>query len=248
MTMKVSKRDVTILLIALGAILAFCVFQFYFRKAMDEKKSIEEENKKLQERLDKFNNIDENKLLAEMQTNSDDLATRSEGYPSAYRYEDLIMYLNEWQILPYEEMYYFPQYTITETIYEESASGVLNWDAAGKKEVEASYWFGKSTIDAQYGSSSYKAFKDMINKIYLDPAPKTIRSVTAQMDRASGIGQGIVSGNIIIDFQNIQNGSNTYTPVEITGVPTSVENIFGPTFTPTPTATPTPRPTRRAED
>ena len=43
MTMKVSKRDITILLIALGAILAFCVFQFYFRKAMDEKKSQLEE-------------------------------------------------------------------------------------------------------------------------------------------------------------------------------------------------------------
>ncbi len=241
MTMKVSKRDVTILLIALGAILAFCVFQFYFRKAMDEKKSVEEENKKLQERLDKFNNVDQNKLLAEMASRTESLQERSKDYPSAYRYEDLIMYLNEWQILPYEEMYNFPLYTITETMLTENAGGVLDWDVASKSEVSASYWFGKATIDATYGLNSYKAFKDMINKIYLDKAPKTIQSITAIMNAENGY----IGGSIIIDFLNIQNGSNTYTPVTITGVPTSVTNIFGPTNTPTPTPSPTPRPNQR---
>ncbi|MBO4696925.1 MAG: hypothetical protein J5643_06580 [Lachnospiraceae bacterium] len=241
MTMKVSKRDITILLIALGAILAFCVFQFYFRGAMDEKKKLDEENKKLQERLDKFYGIDENTVIANMAKNAEDLQTRSEMYPSRYRYEDLIIYLNEWEILPYDEMYNFPKYSIEETMYDQNIGGVLDWNDTEKVPVEASYNFGRAKIDAEFGANSYKAFKDMINKIYLDEAPKTIQTVTAMMDATNGF----ILGGIAINFLNVQNGTNVYKPVTVTGVPTSVENIFGPTYTPTPTPTPTPRPNQR---
>ena len=39
--MKVSKRDISILLIALGLIGAFAVFQFYFRGALEKKNNFE---------------------------------------------------------------------------------------------------------------------------------------------------------------------------------------------------------------
>ena len=81
----------------------------------------------------------------------------------------------------------------------------------------------------------------MINKIYLDKAPKTIQSLTAKMDATNGF----VTGGMVINFLNVQNGETVYNPVEVTNVPTSVSNIFGPTNTPTPTPTPTPRPNMR---
>ena len=245
MTMKVSKRDITILLIALGAILAFCVFQFYFRKAMDQKKNYDAESATLQERLENnVYNVDEDKLRSEMSTWDTELKEASSKYPSEYLYENLILYLNKWQILPYEEMYNFPIYELTETVYDKNISGTINWDQASHSEIAASYWFGAATIDAVFGTNSYKAFKDMINKIYLDPAPKTVQSLTAKMDAANGF----VSGSIIIDFLNVQNGNNTSAPVTKPEVTTKVENIFGPTNTPTPTPTPTPRPGRNTEN
>ncbi|MBO4325207.1 MAG: hypothetical protein J5845_07430 [Lachnospiraceae bacterium] len=257
MTMKVSKRDITILLIALGGILAFCVFQFYFRKAMDEKKNYDAESATLQERLEKnVYNVDEDKLRSEMAKMEEALkegikddkgniiVRGAKDYPSEYSYENLILYLNEWQLLPYEEMYNFPKYALTETLYDKNISGTINWNQENHTEITTSYWFGLSAIDTLYGTNSYKAFKDMINKIYLDPSPKTIQSITAKMDATNGF----VSGKVMIYFWNVQNGSNEPAPVTKPTVETKIPNIFGPTNTPTPTPTPTPRPGRNTEN
>ena len=229
--MKVSKRDISILLIVLGLIGAFAVFQFYFRNALKEKNKYEDETKQLQARLDKYYNVDENAVIAEMAKNNEELTAKAAAYPAAYLYEDIIMYMNEWQELPYEEMYNFPKYTIEETAVTDVFGGVLDWDQAKRQPIEVNYTFSRALLDADYGTSSYKGFKDMINKIYLDPQPKTVRNVTALFDASNGF----ISGTIGVDFLNVQNGSNEYEPVTIKDVKTGVANIFGPTYTPTPT-------------
>ena len=252
MTMKVSKRDLTILLIAAGVIIAFCVYQFYFRKAVDEKKTLEQENDTLQARVNELYGFDDQSVVKEMGDRSKELKTAAKNYPARYRYEDLIVYLDEWEILPYDEiyteMYNFPRYSLTETDYDVNLSGVLDWDDDAKAAISTSYWFGQATIDTTYRTNSYKAFKDMINKIYLNGSPKTIQSVTASMNKTNGF----VSGTMVVNFQNVQfsqeGESNVYQPVEVTNVPTSVENIFGPTYTPTPTVTPTPKPNQKAAE
>lgn len=244
MNMKISKRDISILLIVLGLLGAFCVYQFYFRGQMDKKKSYEEETKTLRQRLDKYLGVDENKVIAEMAKNAEDLSAKAARYPAIYRYEDIIMYLNDWQVLPYDEMYNFPAYEITETIPENVIGGVIDWDQTNRTPIETTYVFSKAEVSANYGTNSYKAFKDMINKIYLDSYPKTIRSVTAMMDGSNGF----VSGSIIVDFYNVQNGENVYNPVKIKDVDTGVKNIFGPTYTPTPTPTPSVMPTQKVNE
>ncbi len=235
MNMKVSKRDIGILLFVFGAIVAFCVYQFYFRGAMDKKKTYEEDSKTLQDRLNKYLNVDENAVIAEMAKNSEDLSEKAKRYPAAYRYEDIIMYLDKWQSLPYEEMYYFKTYTIEETTVSNVIGGVIDWDQTNRMPIETSYMFSKATLKTTYGTNTYKGFKDMINKIYLHPAPKTIHTLQAVFDASTGF----VAGSIDVDFFNVHNGTNVYEPVDIGDVKTGVENIFGPTYTPTPTPTPT---------
>ncbi|MBO7632555.1 MAG: hypothetical protein J6S78_09545, partial [Lachnospiraceae bacterium] len=60
--MKVSKRDISILLIALGIIGAFCVFQFYFRDALKKKQNYEEDTKNLEKRLAEYENVNESEV------------------------------------------------------------------------------------------------------------------------------------------------------------------------------------------
>lgn len=235
MNMKVSKRDIGILLFVIGAIAAFCVYQFYFRGAMNSKKTYEDESKQLQQRLNKYLNVDENAVIAEMAKNAEDLSKKAEIYPAAYRYEDIIMYLDKWQSLPYEEMYYFKTYTIEETQVSNVVGGIIDWDQTNRIPIETSYMFSSANLKTTFGTNSYKGFKDMVNKIYLDPAPKTIRTLNAVFDASTGF----IAGDITIDFFNVHNGNNVYVPVEIGDVKTGVENIFGPTYTPTPTPTPT---------
>lgn len=246
MGMKVSKRDISILLIALGLIAAFCVYQFYFRGALNKKKAYEDENVTLQQRIDKFNGVDENKLIAEMAKNAQDLQTKAAVYPSAYLYEDLIMYMNEWQELPYDEMYNFPVYKVYETSIDNTISGVIDWDQTNRTALNASYMFGKASIEASYQTNTYKGFKDMVNKIYLDPAPKTIQTISAGFSADTGY----ISGSIKVNFRNVnsQDGTNVYVPVEINDVKQGVECIFGPTNTPTPTPTPSVAPTPRVNN
>lgn len=234
--MKVSKRDISILLIVLGLIGAFSVFQFYFRGKLKEKKSLEDDSKNLQARLDKYYDVDENKVKAAMKAHVEEIEADATKYPAAYLYEDIIMYMNGWQELPYEEIYNFPAYEVSETEITSTVSGVIDWDATNLKPIETTYMFSKAQLQAEYGTNSYKGFKDLINKIYLDAQgrPMTVKAVSAQMDATNGI----ISGELVIDFFNVQNGKNTYTGVDISDVKTGVEKIFGPTVTPTPTPTP----------
>ena len=91
--MKVSKRDISIVMVLLGVIALFCVYQFYYR---DSQKKVEE----LQKSIDKSTaenkellKIDETKLESEMTAAEKDLKAMVMGYPMAYRFDDMIMYL-----------------------------------------------------------------------------------------------------------------------------------------------------------
>ncbi len=252
MTMKISKRDLTLLLIIFGALIAFCTYQFYYRGAVDEKKKYEEENEGFEKRLNALRSIDDQKLIQTMAQNVQNLEKKAEVYPSEYKLEDLIMYLNEWEQLPYEEMYYFKKYELEETLTPIEEAGVIDWDSTNKVQKSVRYAFGSATLSAEYEANSYKALKDIINKIYLDSAPKSIANVTAVMNGATGE----IQGKMELTFYNVAaygaDGMPTkaYAPVKIDEMPTGVENVFGPTYTPTPSPTPSVAPTPRfaAED
>ena len=234
--MKVSKRDISILLIVLGLIGAFCVYQFYFRGATEKKKTYEDETAQLQKRLDSFYGIKDDVIIPEMKKNADELREMAKAFPAMYCYEDIIMYLRSWELLPYEEMYSFPVYTIKESEYPTTISGILEWDEGNRTSISGTYMFGSAEVRANYQVNGYKAFKDLINRIYLDEAPKTISQISAKMKRDTGL----IEGAIAVDFYNVLTDSSVYEPVVITGVPTSLpDGIFGPTYTPTPTPTPT---------
>ena len=244
--MKVSKRDISILLIALGLIGAFAVFQFYFRGALKNKKTIDEENTRLEKRLADLQGVDPDQKVAEMNTRKTEVDEAIKEYKSYYLYEDLIMYLYDKQELPYNEvyteMYNFPMYTLTETQYIDTITGVGGWEGRENgHETQVSYAFGKATIDATYKTNNYKAFKDIINRIYTDREPKAIQSVTALMEKDTGY----VGGSIVIDFYNVLGSEIKHTDVVIPSPETGVPNIFGPTYTPTPSPTPTVNPNRK---
>ncbi|MCQ2421988.1 MAG: hypothetical protein MJ064_03210 [Lachnospiraceae bacterium] len=237
MTMKVSKRDISILCVVIGLLAAFCVYQFYFRKAMDKKNDLDSDTKKLEERLAKLEGVDANVLESTMASNLQDINKKTAVYPAQYRIEDLIMYLDDWQNQD-NAIYIFTDYTVTEMAeYDAAASGVIDWDQTTRQPVNGAFAIGSAQIEAAFGTDLYQGFKDLINTIYLDSAPKTVTNVTALMDRETGI----IAGSIKMNFFTMLNSSSPsfYTPVKIENVPTSVDNIFGPTFTPTPTPTPT---------
>ena len=167
MTMKVSKRDITLLLIVCGAIIAFCTFQFYYRGAMDKKKKFEEENAGYEKRLDALRSIQDQKLLQTMAQNTQTLESKAEKFRVKYQLEDLVMYLNDWEKLPYEEMYTFKVYKPVETEVLNTESGIIDWDNTNKTQKSITYEFGNASIQTTFETNSYKALKDIINKIYL---------------------------------------------------------------------------------
>lgn len=244
--MKVSKRDISILLIALGLIGAFAVFQFYFRGALEKKNNFETENKSLEQRLRDLQGVDPDQKIGDMASRKKEVEEAIKEYKSYYLYEDLIMYMYNMQELPYNEvyteMYNFPVYAITETQYEDTVTGVGGWEGGdGGHATEVSYAFGKATIDATYNTNNYKAFKDMINKIYTDKEPKAIQKITGLMERETGY----VNGSIVIDFYNVLGSQINHTDVVIPAPrETGASNIFGPTYTPTPSPTPSPNPNK----
>ena len=91
--MKVSKRDISIVMILLGAIALFCVYQFNYRKQIEKAENLEKEIKVKTAENEELLKIDEQKINNDITKWQTDLITMVKKYPSGYRYDDLIMYL-----------------------------------------------------------------------------------------------------------------------------------------------------------
>ncbi len=228
--MKVSKRDLGIILILLGLIVAFLSYQFSFRPALEERDELKTECETLQAELDALTDfgMDEQYILTQTGAYEKELNDLVASYPVKYTYEDAIMYLynfengDKYNVL-------FPKYNITETYVINSHTGDVN-------NVSKTYVYGMSTIDTEYRIGSCKELRSFISNVYGDGYKKNIESISMLFEPTTGI----ITGNMKINmFSMTDLVNNEYEEPEIPAVEMKPPCIFGPTVTPTPYVKPT---------
>lgn len=215
--MKISKRDLSIVMIIVGIAAAFAVYQFYFSNTMDERAEIIKKTETLQKEYDSLMAVADQQMTMEGETrlNEEKLATLVSEFPASYKYEDGIMYLYD---LEHNESLdvTFSSYTILETTITDAYSG----NVSGVPKV---YAFGNSTITASYLCQTYAGMKTFVNGIYNDEYPKSIESIAMTFDSTTGN----ISGSIIVNMYSLTDGSNAYVAPIIPTVDMKVDCIFG---------------------
>lgn len=227
--MKISKRDLSIIMILVGLMIAFFSYQFSFRSAMTEKENLESQCDSLQAELDALMDfgMDEQYILTQTGAYEKELSDLVASYPVKYTYEDAIMYLYNFEQSEKLEIL-FPKYNIVETYIINTHTGEVNG-------VSKTYAYGQSTIEADYTVASCKEMRSFLSSIYVDSYKKNVEKVTMVFEPTTGI----ISGNITINMFSMLDGvSNEYEEPEIPAVEMKPPCIFGPTVTPTPIVTP----------
>lgn len=217
MSMKVSRRDISIIMVVLGLFAAFLVYQFIFRPTMKERDEVIEERKALEQEYDDLKTVVDNQQTYVTNTTTWEAKLNKlvAGFPAYYLYEDGIMYLRGLEQSK-DFKVYFSSYTINETAVSDTYTGRVN----GKDKT---YVFGNSTISANFELAGYADMKGMISSIYTDPDPKSIESIFLNFDNTTGI----ISGNVNLNMYSLTDGTNKYTAPEIPTLPVGLECIFG---------------------
>lgn len=217
MTTKISKRDIGILLVLLGALALFLSYQFIYKPNVAERNEVIEKTTQLNNEYNSLKDILDNqqKYDTEILQNAEKIEKIVARFPAMYLYEDGIMWLRALELNENFKVF-FSSYTVGETVYSDSFQGRVN-------NVEKSFAYGASTINASYQIDSYDSMKKLVSTIYADKNPKNIESMAISFDNTTGV----ISGNININLFALTDGSKQYKAPEIPDMPIGLDCIFG---------------------
>ena len=232
--MKVSKRDISIVMVLLGLIALFCVYQFYYR---DSQKKVEE----LQASIDKStaeNNellkIDETKLESEMTAAEKDLKSMVLDYPMQYRLDDMIMYLYDLEKSPVYGAHFF-EYLMLPSSPKDAYIGTV-------REKAVTYSVSDATFTMRFTNETYNGLKEMLKAVYADRYAKNFDYIRLEYNNPTGVVSGEITLHAfsVTDRGTLGQGDETnwrdpYVEVMIPQVKMGVDCVFGPTTTPIPT-------------
>ena len=244
--MKVSKRDISIVMILLGAIALFCVYQFYFRDKQDKVKSLENEIAADKAEIAKLDKLWEKRqdMGNNLKTYSEELSRMVKRYPVEYRYDDLVVYLNELEKNPnYGAKFY---------VYDLEKSDVTNYYPGKFNGQPVSFGSSQANIRTTFYTETYEGLKNMLRDVYAWNAseetrkapgykPKNISKVVIGFNALTGQVLGTLDFGLygVTDYGSLGKGEDTNFPQEEVKV-SSVEGreqpncVFGPTATPIP--------------
>ncbi|MBO4789153.1 MAG: hypothetical protein J5531_09660 [Lachnospiraceae bacterium] len=232
--MKVSKRDISIVMVLLGVIALFCVYQFNYRKQIEKAEDLQREINQKTAENEELLKIDEQQINNDITKWQNEMIAMVKSYPAGYRYDDLIMYLYD---LEHVEDYgvRFYSYLMIPSNFNTIDSYVGSFN-----EKSVMFADNLATLTLSYTNATYAGCKKMLNAVYADRMAKNIQEIELIYDNMTGI----VSGSMILraygvtDYTTLGQGKDTnYPPAEvyIPEVTMGVDCVFGPTVTPLPT-------------
>lgn len=231
--MKVSKRDISIVMVLLGVIALFCVYQFYYRSSQKKVQDLQDSIDASTVELEELRKINESALRNQMTESEENLVRMIKEYPAYYRLDDLVMYLYDLEQKEDEYGVHFYEYTMGASEELESYTGQI-------KEKQVEFLCNKAVINAQFTTDSYEGCKKMLRAVYNDPEAKNFSSIRLTYDNVHGMVYGEISMNFygVTDRAKLEalGGTNNYPKPEVLvpEVTKGVDCVFGPTVSPTP--------------
>ncbi len=231
--MKVSRRDLSLIMVVVGLLVAFLSYQFVFKPSMKERDKVIEERKELDKQYDDLKPVLDNQqqYATTIENTSQKLSDLVKKFPAAYLYEDGILYLRDLEKKDNMKVF-FETFTITESTLVDTYTGLVGQDTKtyvlGNSTIASTFTLGNSKDE----KSGYKDMKTLISTIYADSQPKNIETIVLNFNNINGL----VSGSMLMNMYSLIDGTNAYEEPDMPKLPVGLEDgVFGPIATPTPT-------------
>lgn len=214
--MKITRRDLGVILVLIGLIAVFVVYRTVFTTKQTEIENLEAQEIELREKIAELQAKKDNEqfYLDEIARMSSEVSDIMGEFPSKQLYEDGIMYLNE-----LEETFdvRIPTYTVTESSVISTTDGTLDGEAK-------SFSLASASVAINCTVSDYDEMKNLIDYIYSDEnVRRDIQSVSFSMDNSTGEITMDASYNVF----SMNDNTREYEEQKLEDVELSVENIFG---------------------
>jgi hypothetical protein len=233
-------------MILLGAITLFCVYQFYFRDKQEQVSKLESEIKADKAEIAKLDQLwaKRQDMGQNLQTYAEELTRMVKRYPVEYRFDDLVVYLNN---LEKDE-----QFGVKFYVYDLARSSQTNNYPGKFNGSPVNFTSTRASIHTLFYTETYEGFKKLLHATYAwnesdetraaaGMNPKNVSSLAISFDNLTGRVMGQIDFGLygVTDLGTLGKGDDTnYPQSEV--VVTEVEGreqpncIFGPTLTPVP--------------
>ncbi|MBR6364518.1 MAG: hypothetical protein IKS10_00250 [Lachnospiraceae bacterium] len=227
--MRITKRDIKVILLLIGILSAFITYQFYLKTKLDDISKKEDEIATLKTEIEdlKMKKRSENLFRTQMAEQDKEVKAKIDEFPANQWYEDGILFLNYMEkrdeLLDDEEKkmkIYFDRYTFTEATMVESVIGKLNMTPRHISLLDAN-------TKAEF-ICDYETLKEMVRVIYAnDDTKRMIRNMNIEVKWTGDfpLKGDIEFSSFAIDDDN--NKDRVYVPVKVPGY----EKVYEKTFT-----------------
>lgn len=214
--MKITRRDLGVIMILVGVLSIFLVYQMSFTKMQTEVETLQAEQKTLKTQIDELQPIVDNAPFyqSEMERFLSELDEIMEEFPVRILYEDGIMYVVE---LEEEVNVEVGSFTATESSVVSTIEGIGSL-------LGHNYALSSASLSFNYTVEDYAAMKEFLNYIYSDDNNKrNITSVSMAFDTETGE----INGTISIGMFAMSDGLRQYTEQELPIDNQGVDCVFG---------------------
>lgn len=213
------RKDVQLLLIVLGILIAVCSWQFIYNPNVEKTDTLEAENATLKEIVAKLEELDAKRATYETETENmhNEALDIIDRFPSDFLTEDEIMYLYNMENVPQNQVV-IPNIGLG-TQSEVPYAGNLTVDEYELTDEGIKMMTAQNTITF---TTTYTGLKNVIGYIYDMPGRKSVSSISL-----SAGADGYLGGTMSVDFYALTGTEKLYVPIDIIGVPTGKSNIFG---------------------
>ena len=216
--MKVSKRDLYLLLALAGVIIAFCAWNFGFKKMNAKTESLRNDTAAIQAEIDKYsavkNNIDIYQKGIEDATNK--IAGILRKFPSDVLVEDAVMLGRELE--KNDASTYVTSASVGNRVSVYTAQSV----PADATSSPVTYQLFRDQVGIAY-TTSYKGFKEMLDYVNGHANRMSLESFSLSYDSATGL----LSGSSAINMYCVTGTDKAYVEQNLSGVKLGTDNIFG---------------------
>lgn len=216
--MRITKRDIKVILLLIGILSAFITYQFYLKSKLDDIQKKEDEITKLQNEIAELKVKQQSAEMYRRQMGKWDkeITEKEQEFPADQKYEDGILFLNYMEqrhkLYDEDEMkIYFNRYEVKEAEEIDVVNGKMSKLGRRIALLDA-YTYAEFICD-------YDSLKEMINVIYANKDTKRmIRSMNLEV---KWNGTFPLDGNIEFSSFAIKDGNNPdlapYVPVPVPG-------------------------------
>ena len=216
--MKVSKKEIYLLLALLGVGIAVCAWQFGFKKINEKTDALNAETDVLKVEISKYTAVKDNIALYNtgIEDATNHIADVLYDFPAMVMEEDMIMFGRSLEKNIDDTVVSTVSFGAPSNVY------VVTSHPVEASTVPISYSLYNNAITVSY-QTSYEGFKEIVDYIRSNKNRMTMENFSLAYDEATGL----LKASTAVNMYSVTGTDKEYTQQNLSGVGLGLDNIFG---------------------